>query len=385
MNLFELDTLTKEERTLIIVFQEHIRKLGFIYLDPINIKTLENRFDRKTAFKIAKKFFHPVRLGNEYLSQQLGFDVRNLTEDGQKKLDLMLDKYDLPVRKRRIIPDWFQLETAYFEQGHPPYHPLSSPPVSPPVHHPVTSGYIIPSESVDFYYSDMYKIADMDERLSNAIRAWKGGIVGNFKLALKRLMKPSDYKKCSKMLTNEISTDELGTILLDSSIEIVIPDNFELLINDRVFEVLYYVLNRKRIFEKYSFLVINIKSNNITKSNSSIGRKNSISGITKKKNDKNFKTKETDEDLHPMVAYVRTLKNISKIRDPLTEEQAIKLMQKFDSKLIRQKIDALENMKGCEKKYNSVYLTLNNWCKMEQKRYQNENTGQLQTKYKKIL
>jgi hypothetical protein len=97
------------------------------------------------------------------------------------------------------------------------------------------------------------------------------------------------------------------------------------------------------------------------------------------KKEKKIEKKES----HPMVKFVESnLPYIHKIKDQLTDEQADKLLNKYPRDLIREKLEALNNKKDCHKNYNSVYLTVNNWCKLSIKDKQTQK-GVVMSSYKK--
>lgn len=56
---------------------------------------------------------------------------------------------------------------------------------------------------------------------------------------------------------------------------------------------------------------------------------------------------------------------IQRIKKQMDSQQAARLQNEFPNELIYDKIEALENKKGQYKDYNSVYLTLRKWCRME--------------------
>lgn len=56
---------------------------------------------------------------------------------------------------------------------------------------------------------------------------------------------------------------------------------------------------------------------------------------------------------------------IRKIKKQMTEDQFMKLKNKYNSQQIMQIILNLENYKDAPKKYTSVYLTVNNWLKKD--------------------
>lgn len=70
------------------------------------------------------------------------------------------------------------------------------------------------------------------------------------------------------------------------------------------------------------------------------------------------------EYTHPLQKYIfDNYPNISTLKHQITEKQCIQLKGKYSTQLITLKLDAMENKKTLNKDYNSVYLTLNNWCK----------------------
>lgn len=73
---------------------------------------------------------------------------------------------------------------------------------------------------------------------------------------------------------------------------------------------------------------------------------------------------------HPLQVWIKdTLPNVSKLKTQITEAQAKELTEKYHKKLIQETLEAMENYKGVEKKYTSVYLTLLNWMKKRQEDY----------------
>jgi hypothetical protein len=76
---------------------------------------------------------------------------------------------------------------------------------------------------------------------------------------------------------------------------------------------------------------------------------------------------------HPLQNFIiQNFKNVKKLKDQLTHEEAVKLSENYSKKLLAEKIEAMENRPDLTKKYSSVYLTLNNWCKKEKDSGQKE-------------
>ncbi len=84
--------------------------------------------------------------------------------------------------------------------------------------------------------------------------------------------------------------------------------------------------------------------------------------------DKKVKKVKKEKNIypHPLQKFVaENFENVSNLSTQLTEKNCIKLKKKYSKELINLKLKAMENRKDLTKKYKSVYLTLDNWCKME--------------------
>ena len=69
-------------------------------------------------------------------------------------------------------------------------------------------------------------------------------------------------------------------------------------------------------------------------------------------------------EIHPLRQWIaRDLPNVSKIQTQLTNKNCIDLIAEYDKKLIQSVLESMENVKGVQKKYTSVNLTLRNWIK----------------------
>jgi len=60
---------------------------------------------------------------------------------------------------------------------------------------------------------------------------------------------------------------------------------------------------------------------------------------------------------------IEKFSEIKKIKNQLTLEQAAKLEKNFAPEILNEVLDSMENYVGLSKKYSSVYLTINKWCK----------------------
>lgn len=77
------------------------------------------------------------------------------------------------------------------------------------------------------------------------------------------------------------------------------------------------------------------------------------------------KERVVDPAVNPLRKYIiEKCPNIGRMKTQLTNQEAEKLLSRFNSDLIYKKIIAMENYVGIEKKYKSVYLTLVQWCNM---------------------
>lgn len=74
-------------------------------------------------------------------------------------------------------------------------------------------------------------------------------------------------------------------------------------------------------------------------------------------------TKEIIE-IHKIQKFVfENCPNVSKMKTQLTFENCVELEKKYSRELIEEKLKAMENKKDLTKKYVSVYLTVNTWCR----------------------
>lgn len=121
----------------------------------------------------------------------------------------------------------------------------------------------------------------------------------------------------------------------------------------------------KSVYDRYKELGINL---------------NSIRGLIDLKDGAKDKEKDREKDIgkgyglkdrsglftHTLQKYVsENLPIVSKIEKQLSVEECEKLLKDFPEKSIKEKLDAMENYKGLEKKYVSVYRTLLTWLKKD--------------------
>ena len=103
--------------------------------------------------------------------------------------------------------------------------------------------------------------------------------------------------------------------------------------------------------------------------------------ITTNKNDKNYKNEKNYKEEDIIISDETKIKNeafekfnkwvdenatnVRRIKNQITEEQFMKLKEKYNSQQIMQIILNLENYKDAPKRYTSVYLTVSNWLKRD--------------------
>jgi len=86
---------------------------------------------------------------------------------------------------------------------------------------------------------------------------------------------------------------------------------------------------------------------------------------------------------HSIQDFVFKLKNVSKISNQLTFEECERLEIDYDTQVIEDTLESLENYKDCHKKYTSVNLTIRKWIKNNLKK--EKNYGQKETFSEKVM
>ena len=106
------------------------------------------------------------------------------------------------------------------------------------------------------------------------------------------------------------------------------------------------------------------------------GSKETLPGGSKETLPNNTTINNTNNniEMHPLCFWIQNdLKNVSKLSIQLTNEQAKKLLSKYDRFAIKDILESMENSKELTKKNNSVNLTIQNWIK--RRRETNPNFG----------
>lgn len=68
-----------------------------------------------------------------------------------------------------------------------------------------------------------------------------------------------------------------------------------------------------------------------------------------------------EETIHPLQQFVKSLKEVSRIKTQLTYENCKALLTDHGEELVKEVLLAMENTKGITHKYTSVFLTVNSW------------------------
>lgn len=100
--------------------------------------------------------------------------------------------------------------------------------------------------------------------------------------------------------------------------------------------------------------------------------------LTTIEEEKEYK-EEKEEYMHPLCKWIKSeLKNVSKITNQLTNEEAERLLNNFEKDSVKIILEAMENSKDLSKKNTSVNLTIRNWIRRRQE--SNPNFGLKQQK-----
>jgi hypothetical protein len=96
----------------------------------------------------------------------------------------------------------------------------------------------------------------------------------------------------------------------------------------------------------------------------------------------NPKEEEEEEEekeeiyIHPLCEWIsKELKNVSTLKNKLTNEQAERLVNEFSKESLKEILEAMENKVNLSKSYSSVNLTIRNWIKTRKK--DNPNFGNI--------
>lgn len=89
--------------------------------------------------------------------------------------------------------------------------------------------------------------------------------------------------------------------------------------------------------------------------------------IDKKIKDNN--TMNITISIHPLQKFItESLPNVVKLKKQITNEECENLLAKYPKEMIYETLLAMENYKPLNSSYQSVYLTLNNWLKIREKK-----------------
>lgn len=99
--------------------------------------------------------------------------------------------------------------------------------------------------------------------------------------------------------------------------------------------------------------------------------------------EKGEEKEEVEYTIHPLVKYLNThCKQVQKLKQPINDEEATKLLLEFDKHDLVDVFMSMENTSKLTTKYNSANLTVRSWIKRRQK--DNSTFGQIkqQDKFK---
>ena len=84
--------------------------------------------------------------------------------------------------------------------------------------------------------------------------------------------------------------------------------------------------------------------------------------------EENQLSKSVKNSAKEMIDFIASdLNEVQKLDKQLTLKEASALIDAYGLEMVMEKLEAMENYKGLTKKYKSVYLTINSWCKRNMK------------------
>lgn len=97
--------------------------------------------------------------------------------------------------------------------------------------------------------------------------------------------------------------------------------------------------------------------------------------------EKGEEKEEVEYTIHPLVKYLNThCKQVQKLKQPINDEEATKLLLEFDKHDLVDVFMSMENTSKLTTKYNSANLTVRSWIKRRQK--DNSTFGQIKQPHK---
>ena len=85
--------------------------------------------------------------------------------------------------------------------------------------------------------------------------------------------------------------------------------------------------------------------------------------LAKNAKERKGKEKKGDNSNHPLILFLdESCPSVSKMKNPLQDEEASKLIERYGEDNVKEVLMSMENFSGL-KKYKSTYLTCNNWLK----------------------
>lgn len=111
------------------------------------------------------------------------------------------------------------------------------------------------------------------------------------------------------------------------------------------------------------------------------GTEGGTKGGSVQEEEKGKEKEEVEYTIHPLVKYLNThCKQVQKLKQPINDEEATKLLLEFDKHDLVDVFMSMENTSKLTTKYNSANLTVRSWIKRRQK--DNSTFGQIKQPHK---
>lgn len=345
----DITKLSRDQLLILIEVMEIVDRYGILDMSTKSGSSLIKRYNWGPLNHVLKNFFVPGEINSDFYEKAIGVRLIHLSEN-----------------------DANRFKKIYFNVGGPKTK-------NGEIRGPQTELFWGPQIYTPQIYTTQTKLNEYKKHFLQRTLEIKRGLYGKFKQELLRFMKTNDFEVVENFILKKLSKEDIAEMILDESYIVRVPEGYEVTTQTRILDVARGVLGHVGAGDKYTSLLIYFKNSNIT------DKVNTNTKIKKKRVQKpiDLNSKIAENEIHPMLKFCKTLKFLSKIKTQLTNDEAIKLMQKYDRKAIKEKLEHLNNVKDCQKKYNSVYLTVNNWCKTDLKKQTDE--GQKLKRHKKIL
>ncbi len=110
----------------------------------------------------------------------------------------------------------------------------------------------------------------------------------------------------------------------------------------------------------------NVKSNTLLDKLHRVSIQYGYTMDTEPNREREEEEEEEEEEKHTLTVWIeKNCKRVATLSNQLTTDQVDSLLDKYGEQKVKDKLYAMENRKDLTKKYDSVYLTLNNWLKKD--------------------